>query len=145
MSQLRKISDCVFTTPVDHQYDENSEISYDGYNNIDSIISGINCLMIETDRQFKQYQNFQFDDASTNPSSPFDDKEIFCKIEKISFFVNDKTKDDINLCIRKKKIKISKCVKKNWKTKIFNSKQMLKKSLTSKVQKPNFLNTGKYF
>jgi hypothetical protein len=141
MSQLRKISDCVFTTPVDHQYDEHSDVSFDECNGIEDIIFGINCLMIETDKQAKRDQSFEIEEASTKSSSPFEDKSTFCKVDKINFFAENETG---SICIRKKKIKISKCVKKNWKTKISNLKQMMTKSLTSKVSSFSFINAGMF-
>jgi hypothetical protein len=125
MSQSRKISDCVFTTPVDDQYDEHSGSSYEGFNNLESIISGIKCLMTDIPRE-------EFEEASTNSSSPFEEKSIFSEIDKVSFF------EEMRIA-RKQKIKLSKCVKKNWKTKILKSRELLCKSLISKV---NTFNSG---
>jgi hypothetical protein len=125
-NKTNNISDNLFTTPIDDGYEDEKEQGYntdESYGNLEGIISGLNVLMQYPDNKETETQSKSSkDDTSTKASSPVEQQSLYIIPEKL-FFDNSQLEESANINLRRKKLKLSKCLKSSWKRKAENLKQ----------------------
>jgi hypothetical protein len=133
----RKISDNLFTLPIDEHYDMiDDEISaMSNYSEFYHLMHDIsNITLINQQRPNSKVEKF-FETNSTKSNSPFYPESLSNNILNFkNKFIHEQEYLHQHLSINKKKIKLSKCVKKTWKSKLNNLRDLLAKKLLEKVR-----------
>jgi hypothetical protein len=133
----------LFTTPIDDLYNEIDQgYQNDSFVNLEGLISGLNCIMKENEVNNDSELSFMnvFEEVSTKASSPFEKNFLHNKSDNIAFFKDTPYQSSElkqHISKRGKKIKISKCMKKEWKTKILSLKDNSNKYYISNLNSIN--------
>lgn len=136
MSKInRKLSEKLFTLPIDDQYEKNinESLQHDSAYHFEGFLDGLSKMIGDTEPKPRRQIINQIDVISTKSNSPFYLDMVSANLKNKLIYSQDLSFSNKSSIIKKKRIKVSKCLKKTWKSKLNNLRDLLAKKLLEKV------------